>query len=221
MVNQWADTDKGHEVDIWTIQETPICVGGGEIFFEKKRHSVYWIGWFQVWKWGDFLVNKGYQVITFWAHCSRFFEFIGSGILTSTAVDPPINKIFVVRKFCTLMTWSITEMHFLSNRKTKQAHRTVYIKLSRSSVEKYWTTFAWKSVNDQASRFPWWSLKFFQLPVYLDHTTKLRDTEVDEKVLLTIGIASNANTATPKKRGTTDHPANFGNSNGFPALGIK
>jgi hypothetical protein len=39
--------------------------------------------------------------------------------------------------------------------------------------------------------------------------------------ILTIGIASNANTATPKKRGNMDHPANFGNRLGLPVFGIK
>ena len=40
-------------------------------------------------------------------------------------------------------------------------------------------------------------------------------------LVLTIGIASNANTATPKNRGKTDQPANVGSLLGFPEFGIK
>ena len=39
--------------------------------------------------------------------------------------------------------------------------------------------------------------------------------------ILTIGNASNAYTAMPKKSGNTDQPENFGNSSGFLALRIK
>lgn len=41
------------------------------------------------------------------------------------------------------------------------------------------------------------------------------------KKLLTIGIASKANTATPKNRGNTDHPVNHGNPLGLPVCVIK
>ena len=40
-------------------------------------------------------------------------------------------------------------------------------------------------------------------------------------MMLTIGIASNANTATPIQSGNTDQPENFGNSSGLPTFGIK